>query len=67
MGMVTQHDEVGRTKLSFMHWPVEWLWIAVIVSVAMLVFVGLFLGTGHSPPADSSVPSSTPLEPARGS
>jgi hypothetical protein len=65
--MVTQHDEVGRTKLSFMHWPVEWLWIAVIVSVAMLVFVGLFLGTGHSPPADSSVPSSTPLEPARGS
>ena len=27
-----------------MQWPVEWLWIAVIVAVTMLFCLGLFLG-----------------------
>jgi hypothetical protein len=24
-----------------MHWPTEWLWVAVIVAMALLIFVGL--------------------------
>ncbi|HUR03024.1 MAG TPA: hypothetical protein VM347_10830 [Nonomuraea sp.] len=64
--MSAQHNELRTSKLSFMHWPVEWLWIAVIVAVASLVFVGLFLGAGRSVPEDNSVPSSATVETAAG-
>jgi len=30
-----------RSRLSFMQWPTAWLWIAVIVAVALLVTIGL--------------------------
>ena len=63
MSMSAQHD---RSKHSFMHWPVEWLWIAVIVAVASLVFVGLFLGDGHSLPEGNSLPPSSAVETAEG-
>ena len=42
--------------------PVEWLWIAVIVAVAMLFFLGLFLGTDFSSGDRSSVPAPAPVE-----
>ena len=63
--MSAQHPQVRRAKLSFMHWPAEWLWIAFVVAVAMLVFVGLFVETGRSLPPDPSVPGSSTVEPAR--
>ena len=37
-----------------MQWPVEWLWIAVIVAVAMLFFLGLVVGA--EPSASSNGP-----------
>ena len=33
-----------RSRLSFMHWPTAWLWIAVITAVALLITVGLAMG-----------------------
>jgi len=42
---MSTHDaeRAQRSRRSFMHWPTEWLWAAVIVSVALLVMVGLAL------------------------
>jgi hypothetical protein len=58
--MGAPHKELRRSKASFMHWPIEWLWVAVIVSVALLMFVGLLLGstipsenTGRPSPSNS--------------
>ena len=41
--MDARRQHVERSKRSFMQWPVEWLWIAVIVAVTMLFCLGLFL------------------------
>jgi hypothetical protein len=60
--MDAQRRHVERSKLPFMQWPVEWLWIAVIVAVAMLFFLGLFLGTGFSSGERRSVPAPIPVE-----
>ena len=57
-----QHKELRRSRLSFMHWPIEWLWIAVIVSVALLIFVGLFFGAGAALSENSGVPAPTKAE-----
>ena len=41
--LMRHHDaeRERRSRLSFMQWPTAWLWIAVIVAVALLVAVGL--------------------------
>jgi hypothetical protein len=57
--MSAQHNQVRRSKLSFMRWPVEWLWIAVIVAVAGLVFVGLVMGANVPTSNNGGVPSPT--------
>ena len=60
--MDAQRQQVPRSKLSFMQWPVEWLWIAVIVAVAMLFFVGLFLGTEFAGRDGNGAPPPAPVE-----
>jgi len=41
--LMRHHDaeRERRSRLSFMQWPTAWLWIAVIVAVALLVTIGL--------------------------
>ena len=48
-----------------MQWPVEWLWIAVIVAVTMLFLLGLVVGTEPSGREASGMPSPVAAEPAR--
>jgi hypothetical protein len=42
-----------------MHWPIEWLWIAVIVSVVSLLLVGFIMGRSAPPEGKSGAPSPT--------
>ena len=30
-----------------MHWPPDWLWIAVVVAVVALIAVGVLMGPGY--------------------
>jgi len=62
--MDAPRHRVERSKLPFMQWPVEWLWIAVIVAVAMLFFLGLFVGAEFSGPEGGGMPSPVTAEPA---
>jgi hypothetical protein len=38
-----QQRELKRSRRSFMHWPTEWLWAAVIVAMALLILVGFVM------------------------
>ena len=42
-----------------MHWPIEWLWIAVIVALALLILVGLVMSEGSPRFQDSGKGSPT--------
>ena len=35
-----------RSRRSFMSWPPDWLWIAVVVAVVALIAVGVLMGPG---------------------
>jgi hypothetical protein len=63
--MDAPRHRVERSKLPFMQWPVEWLWIAVIVAVTMLFLLGLVVGTEPSGREASGMPSPVTAEPAR--
>lgn len=62
--MDAPRHRVERSKLPFMQWPVEWLWIAVIVAVAMLFFLGLVVGAEPSGREGSGMPSPAAAQPA---
>jgi hypothetical protein len=36
-----------RSRRSFMRWPPDWLWIAVVVAVVALIAVGVLMGPGY--------------------
>ena len=57
--MNRQQRELQPSKRSFMHWPIEWLWIAVIVSVVSLLLVGFVIGTSAAAGGKSGVSSPT--------
>ena len=62
--MSAHQNDVRRSKLSFMRWRVEWLWIAVIVAVALLISVGLVMGAIVPTSEDNGVALSTRMETA---
>ena len=62
--MDAQRHRVERSKFPFMQWPVEWLWIAVIVAVTMLFFLGLYVGTEPSRSDGDGIPSPVSAQPA---
>jgi hypothetical protein len=63
--MGAQQTELRRSKRAFMQWPIEWLWIAVIVAVALLVLVGLMVDTGAPRYERRDVPAPAISEPPR--
>jgi hypothetical protein len=42
-----------------MHWPIEWLWVAVVVAMALLIVVGLVMGQSTPWFSDSTKVSPT--------
>jgi len=56
---VATQQELKRSRRSFMHWPTEWLWVAVIVAVALLILVGLVMSDSRPRFPDSSQGPST--------
>ena len=57
--VAAQQRELKRSRRSFMHWPIEWLWIAVIVALALLILVGLVMSEGSLRFQDSGKGSPT--------
>ena len=57
--VASQQRELKRSRRSFMHWPIEWLWIAVIVALALLILVGLVMSEGSPRFQDSGKGSPT--------
>jgi len=55
-----RRQSIASSARSFMHWPTDWLWAAVIVAMALLIFVGLVMSESGPPSKDStgSTPSS---------
>ena len=57
--MAAQHKQLKRSRRSFMHWPIVWLWIAVIVAMALLILVGLVMSESSPRVPDSGKGVST--------
>ena len=49
-----RRQSIASSARSFMHWPTEWLWVAVIVAIALLIFVGLVISEGSTTSKDST-------------
>lgn len=43
----SEHRKDRRSRRSFMRWPPDWLWIAVVVAVVVLIAVGILMGPGY--------------------
>ena len=58
-----RRQSIASSARSFMHWPTEWLWVAVIVAMALLILVGIVMSGSDPRHKDNS----TAAPPARAS